>query len=265
MKLIETTPQNSKIKKYVDRYQYFEFPGPSFLKTIPNGKFDCWTAIDGYFEIWDFDKDRFIEVGSAGIIPATNRVSLLKISSHLTCLNIKMNLSVMGLSIMNAYPHNILKQNVASFLNKSTQEIIISKQFLLNNEPSVNALDELMLPYLQDKEENQITYSLLNYLRNNTQASVSNLANQMNMTPKSLERLIKRLFGLTPIELFNIFRFEKTTAYLQKNEAARLIDALDFGYYDQSHFIKTCKKITGTTPKELLRKMKLPTNDLLID
>ena len=68
---------------------------------------------------------------------------------------------------MNAYPHNILKQNVASFLNKSTQEIIISKQFLLNNEPSVNALDERMLPYLQYKEENHITYRLLNYLRNN--------------------------------------------------------------------------------------------------
>ena len=67
------------------------------------------------------------------------------------------------------------------------------------------------------------------------------------------------------MELCKIFRFEKTTAYLQKNESAKLIEALDFGYYDQSHFIKTCKKITGISPRKLFERMKLPTKDLIVD
>lgn len=265
MKLIEAIPAHPKVKQYVDRYQYFDLSEPAFLKTIPNGKLDCWTAINGYFEIWDFNNEEFIPMGSAGIMPATNQMSLIRIASHLTCLNIKMKLSVIGLNIMRSYVLDISKQNIASFLSRQTKSEIVGKQFLKANMLDIEALDRLVLPYLENRAEIEEPNNILSILAQNTSIGLNDLANQMNMTPKSLERLTKKLFGLTPMELFKIFRFEKTTAYLQKNESAKLIEALDFGYYDQSHFIKTCKKITGTSPRKLFDKMKLPTNDLLID
>ncbi len=265
MKLIEALPVNPQVAKYIDRYQYFELSEPAFLKTIPNGKFDCWTAIDGCFEIWDFKREKFVETGDAGILPATNRISLIQIVSHLTCLNIKLNLSVVGLGIMEYYAHHIAKQNITSFLSKSTQRKIVGKEFLHGDALEVSKLDELMSSYFTGQKESQEPYHLLTLLTSNTLVNVNDLANKMNMTAKSLERLTKKKLGLTPIELFNIFRFEKTTAYLQKSETLRLIEALDFGYYDQSHFVKTCRKITGIPPRQLLNKMKLPTNDLFVD
>jgi len=42
------------------------------------------------------------------------------------------------------------------------------------------------------------------------------------------------------------------------------VEALAFGYYDQSHFIRECKRIAGVSPKELFSNMRLSTPDLMV-
>jgi methylphosphotriester-DNA--protein-cysteine methyltransferase len=43
-----------------------------------------------------------------------------------------------------------------------------------------------------------------------------------------------------------------------------LTEALDNGYYDQSHFIKSCLRITGLTPKKLFRHLSEQVTDTVI-
>ena len=94
---------------------------------------------------------------------------------------------------------------------------------------------------------------------------VNLLAEEMNMSSKTLERLTKKHFNLSPKNLWKVIRFEHTTSHIKRSETQKLIDSLSYGYYDQSHFIKECKKVTGYTPKEFFSKLKLSTNDLIFD
>ncbi|WP_458788512.1 helix-turn-helix domain-containing protein, partial [Vallitalea sediminicola] len=57
----------------------------------------------------------------------------------------------------------------------------------------------------------------------------------------SIERLFKKYFGLTPKAYSDIIRFKQSII----SE-----DPKSF-FYDQSHFIKSCKKYTLKSPKEL--------------
>ena len=95
------------------------------------------------------------------------------------------------------------------------------------------------------------------------QLRVVDLADKMNMSPKTMERWIKKQFNLSPKELLQVMRFEHVSSELKNQPNSKLIDSIEYGYYDQSHFIKECRKITGYSPKDFFSRMKLPTNDII--
>ena len=90
---------------------------------------------------------------------------------------------------MKSYALNISKQNIASFMSPQTKMEIVATEFLQDNKLNVDALDRLILPYLENKEENDQPYTILALLAQGTNTSLNDLANQMNMTSKSLARL----------------------------------------------------------------------------
>lgn len=92
---------------------------------------------------------------------------------------------------------------------------------------------------------------------------VRSIAKSLHMTPKALYRYVKKHFSLSPKQLKDVVRFDQTTSYLKKNPSRNLVEALSFGYYDQSHFVKECRKITGLTPRQLFSEMRFSTNDLV--
>lgn len=55
---------------------------------------------------------------------------------------------------------------------------------------------------------------------------------------------------MNPKNLIKIIRFQKTISNLIEtiNDISCIDTALEFGYYDQSHFNKDFKKFTGLTP-----------------
>ncbi|MEM9075776.1 MAG: helix-turn-helix domain-containing protein [Bacteroidota bacterium] len=83
-----------------------------------------------------------------------------------------------------------------------------------------------------------------------------NLSTIMDATGYSystLERYFKKETGLTPKKFQTLQRFKKVLRELSttKNQDWQHY-VLEYGYYDQSHFIKEMKRFTGHTPSELL-------------
>jgi len=83
---------------------------------------------------------------------------------------------------------------------------------------------------------------------------VSQLCNTYNITPRSLERHFIEEIGIPAKELLQIFRINKAIRILAEKPNANLA-GLSYlsGYFDQSHFIKDIKKITGISPGQLQR------------
>ncbi len=74
--------------------------------------------------------------------------------------------------------------------------------------------------------------------------------------PNSQKHLInqfKLYFGLTPKVFHRIFRFNKILKQIHNKEALKWSDiAYEFGYSDQSHFIKEFKEFSGFNPGEFI-------------
>jgi len=81
--------------------------------------------------------------------------------------------------------------------------------------------------------------------------SVDALAAGMGVGTRQLERRFRERVGLGPKRFAKVLRFQSVfrRAFLDERPWAHL--ALDCGYYDQSHFIREFKSITGRSPSAL--------------
>ena len=85
----------------------------------------------------------------------------------------------------------------------------------------------------------------------NGQLSVEEISRQSNINRRHLERKFSTAIGLSPKQLSKTIRLQATLKMLLNKEFTSLTGlAYDNEYYDQSHFIKDFKELTGFTPKE---------------
>ncbi|MEM9000885.1 MAG: helix-turn-helix transcriptional regulator [Bacteroidota bacterium] len=96
----------------------------------------------------------------------------------------------------------------------------------------------------------KVAKSYLNtILEVNGQLTVKDIAQKHHVSMRHLQRKFKQYYGLSPKKLINIIRFKqlyKASVLQQKLPN----DFLDFGYYDQMHFIKDFRKHMGVLPSK---------------
>lgn len=86
-------------------------------------------------------------------------------------------------------------------------------------------------------------------------ARVDELASELGISRKQLDRKFKKIYGLSPKDFRKLHRVltlvRNPMHYKNINEHVRLTDiALESGYSDQPHLIKEFKEISGISPKE---------------
>jgi AraC-like DNA-binding protein len=89
--------------------------------------------------------------------------------------------------------------------------------------------------------------------RYNEQFSLASLADHIGLSPYHLVRSFKQTVGITPFQFLRNFRIEKAKYELLNSKSITEV-ALEVGFYDQSHFHKHFKLITGVTPREFQRQ-----------
>ncbi len=84
--------------------------------------------------------------------------------------------------------------------------------------------------------------------------TIESVAKTLNFNQRRIERLFNSQVGITPKEYSRNLRIKAARAYIKSNNHSFSEIAYDLGYYDQAHFINQFKKVTGTTPRDYLRK-----------
>ncbi|UII74664.1 helix-turn-helix domain-containing protein [Flagellimonas sp. HMM57] len=87
-----------------------------------------------------------------------------------------------------------------------------------------------------------------------TDCDLSTIMHTTGYSYSTLERYFKKETGLTPKAFQTLQRFKKVLRELSttKNQDWQHY-VLQYGYYDQSHFIKEMKRFTGNTPSALVQ------------
>ncbi len=90
-------------------------------------------------------------------------------------------------------------------------------------------------------EQNKVVQKILTNL--DCVHSVSDMADIVHHSPRQLQRILKEATGFSPHDFLKVMR-------LQQSLKEQDVDL----YTDQSHFIRSFKKITGYTPTQYFRK-----------
>lgn len=129
-----------------------------------------------------------------------------------------------------------------SAANSVMERIGIIERFLLSRFQPIKNNDLLLI-----KE----SIKLINQSKG--QIFASDLSKRLFLTNKSLERKFSTFLGKSPKQYIRIVRFQSTIESLSNINNRQLTEfAYENGYFDQSHFIRDFKTLSGYTPKEFL-------------
>lgn len=182
---------------------------------------------------------------------------------------------LVGLKLYPWGAYRLFKNQLNLIANKNVSITEFGLEWLnvLNDElQSINTSSEIV-EFISEKLRYQIKQQhqdntwktaeayLKTILSKDGQISVQELAQQHCLSIRHFQRKFKQYYGLSPKKMINIIRFKKLykSSVLQKKMPEAF---LEFGYYDQMHFIKDFQKQLGITPSKSTEKMFLKRNDM---
>lgn len=145
------------------------------------------------------------------------------------------------------------------------EELLQSKN---SHEEKVQFIEGFLLKRFKPipSHEYKILNAGLRFINDNKgQINAKSLSAKLSVTSKSLERKFTRFIGKTPKQFIKLIRFREILSDFDKNKNINLTEyAYQYGYFDQSHFIRDFKMYSGLTPKEYLIRYckKTDTNPL---
>ena len=105
--------------------------------------------------------------------------------------------------------------------------------------------------------DNSIKLAISTIIDSKGKIQIRQLREQLFITERTFERRFRKEIGVTPKQFAKIIQFSFSLNQIQESDYNELTDiAYDNGFADQSHFIRSFKKYTGETPREVLSKMK---------
>lgn len=117
----------------------------------------------------------------------------------------------------------------------------------------IKLIEVFLLNRLTDNEtiDRIVKSTVETILTANGQLTIDELSKQTNINRRQLERKFSSAIGLSPKQLSKTIRLQATLKMLLNKKFTSLTAlAYENEYYDQAHFIKDFKELSGFTPKE---------------
>jgi AraC-like DNA-binding protein len=123
-------------------------------------------------------------------------------------------------------------------------------------------LERLLTLRLRDNRDfDRLTPALQRIKQTHGRVSIVDLAVLTDVSTKHLVTLFNRVVGAPPKTLTRLYRLQHLLSAILANPSPSLTSlAYDCAYFDQAHFIKDFKRLTGHTPGNYLRQRTLANN-----
>ena len=145
------------------------------------------------------------------------------------------------LSIWNAHKTNALRTQLV---------------YAISTQQKIEVLDNLLIHQLQqhNKECEIIKYATDEIMCNPGTEILSTILTKLDLNERTFQRTFKKYVGVTPNQYRRICQFQVSFEQLRGKGFNKLTDiAYENGFADQSHFIRSFKEFTQTTPNDYLR------------
>ena len=124
-----------------------------------------------------------------------------------------------------------------------------------NPEQEVENIERFFLNLLENAEEDDLLIQKAhNILVDPELTTVQEMAERLNITGRTLDRLSRKAFGFPPKLLLRRQRFLRTLAQNMLNPSKNWVSTLDPSYYDQAHFGRDFQRFMGMSATEYKAK-----------
>lgn len=133
--------------------------------------------------------------------------------------------------------------NIQLYHSKSTKEKVEILSHFIFTQIESNQRDCEIIRYAADS-----------IMQNSNADVLSQLPQKLNLTERTFQRIFKKYVGITANEYRRICQHYFAFSQLKGGHFEKLADvAYRNGYFDQSHYIRSFKEFTNTTPNEYLQ------------
>src|SRR5215813_11668885 len=102
-----------------------------------------------------------------------------------------------------------------------------------------------------------VSAALEMFVKNQAGPRVREAAKYLGLSQRRFIQVFKAEVGLTPKLFSRIQRFQQSRTFIQHNPSINWADlAVDFGYFDQSHFIREFLEFSGLSPTDYINRHK---------
>lgn len=172
---------------------------------------------------------------------------------------------VFGIRFFSSSPAFLLREDIAQFNNG-----VVDLANVLGN-PVRNLHEKLQEAQTVQQQIECIESFLISKLRGNSKTiekidlvrqvmtelthkdffdNISNVASRYGISARYLQKIFVQHTGLTPKLFARINRFQNSLVLMEKGERSLTSVAYECGYFDQSHFVREFKSLTGFSPSE---------------
>lgn len=164
-----------------------------------------------------------------------------------------------ALSALFHTPAHVFKNDVVSLQDLVDSQIPELRQQLIetaSSETQCKILEAFLSRQLDKSFQPNpaVVYSVEQLNNKNGTPRISEIREKIGYSRRHFSGLFKQLVGITPKQYAKICRFQYTLALMREMEIQDWVDvALAGGYYDQPHFNRDFKRLSGISPTEYYR------------
>ena len=156
------------------------------------------------------------------------------------------------------------KENTGTIANKKAQfvDLEIWKEFVSllykqdTNSDKIDMLENFLLANLLEKDITTVE-SCISLMNENPDYSITNIAAELQVSTKTINRQFANFIGCSPMEFKKIIRFRNAIHTKFKEPFKNLTQiCFDSNFYDSPHFTREFKKLTKMNPSDFFADIK---------
>ncbi len=258
--IFETHILEKPLVEYIETIFYYKDfkPDHSIERLVPTGHVFIIFELDG-FEYHTFDRDTLKPNGTyQNVWISGMHKDFLSISAHQDSEMLVIQFKTNGAYPFFNKPINQFNNKVIEAQDFFGNEILELRQQILNGKNASEKFKSvekwLKIKFDIDKTANTELLDILSQLKTKPITESSDIISSYPYSQKHLINQFKTYFGLTPKVFHRIFRFNQMLNRIQNKENLIWSQiAYEFGYSDQSHFIKEFKEFSGFNPQDFIK------------
>ena len=241
------------LKEYVKEYLIVEATDSACLETLPSSSVSLNYILNGSITIKQTQESKMS-------LPKAFAFGIARTSLH---FEFSKSTTLFVIILNPGVASSIIKTPINDFYEKyiSFDDIFNSNQLAYLNEIFSSYSDYevlikriekfLLLEILFTHTDDIIKEAIIEIINSQGSVSIKTIIDKLPVSRDSFEKKFRKQVGTSPKKFSNIVRFRNL--FENKDKKGTLTEiGLNAGYYDQSHFIKDVKVITGKKPSSIL-------------